>query len=264
VLEPGLEKRLAAYALAGAAGVLGASQLASAEIVFTPANVTITNSQSLNIDFDHNGTPEVTLSIITGFNPSSASFSAIGLRDTVRIIGNRPGFAKNSYAWAFTRGQKIGQSDHFLPSSAKPWLAYANAYYFYYLGFPQTSNRFLGLRFKVNGQAHYAWVGFSSVHVSFNNRVAIISAAIRGFAYETVPNRTILAGQIKGTFDEAGVMPEDSNGAFSGAKATASAHVANQVQLPPMLELLAFGSSVIDIWRREQDLVAKREQDPDN
>ena len=50
------------------------------------------------------------------------------------------------------------------------------------------TNRFLGVRFLINGEIHYGWIGFRKV------RVYPMGARLYGWAYETEPNKEIIAG----------------------------------------------------------------------
>jgi hypothetical protein len=52
----------------------------------------------------------------------------------------------------------------------------------------------LGLRFTVKGKPHYGWP-----RLSVQVRGHRLAATLTGFAYETVPNKPIVAGQTKGT-----------------------------------------------------------------
>jgi hypothetical protein len=49
-------------------------------------------------------------------------------------------------------------------------------------------SRCLGVRFLINGEVHYGWIGFREVH---DYPVAV---KLYGWAYETVPDKEILAG----------------------------------------------------------------------
>jgi hypothetical protein len=56
------------------------------------------------------------------------------------------------------------------------------------------TNRYLGLKFLVNGEAHYGWARLS---VWFRDRTRI-EGILTGYAYETIPNKAIIAGKTKG------------------------------------------------------------------
>lgn len=53
---------------------------------------------------------------------------------------------------------------------------------------------YLGVEFSINGQTHYGWI---RLDIETN-----LLWYIEGYAYESVPNRPILAGETKGNSDE--------------------------------------------------------------
>jgi len=56
-------------------------------------------------------------------------------------------------------------------------------------------NRYLGLKFMVNGKPHFGW---ARANVSCNLSDFKITAVLTGYAYETIPNKAIIAGKTKG------------------------------------------------------------------
>ena len=51
-------------------------------------------------------------------------------------------------------------------------------------------NRYVGVRFSIKGETHYGWI-----RLSVNTEIPLhMSATITAYAYETVPNKRILAG----------------------------------------------------------------------
>jgi hypothetical protein len=55
------------------------------------------------------------------------------------------------------------------------------------------SDRYLGVRFNIQGKTHFGWARLT-VHDKGHN----ITAVLTGYAYETVPNKAIIAGRTKG------------------------------------------------------------------
>ena len=53
------------------------------------------------------------------------------------------------------------------------------------------TDRYLGLKFVVNGNTHYGWARLS-VSSGF------VTATLTGYAYETIPNKSIITGKTKG------------------------------------------------------------------
>ncbi len=96
------------------------------------------------------------------------------------------------------------------------------------------TNRYLGLKFKIDGKSHYGW---ARLDVKVLRKQRQIIATLTGYAYETIPNKAIIAGQTKGPGDNTIEAPK--------ASLTASA------SRPGTLGLLALGSRGLSIWRRE-------------
>ena len=54
-------------------------------------------------------------------------------------------------------------------------------------------NRYLGVRFQIDGKTHYGWARFS---VEVQKPRYVITATLTGYAYETTQKKEIRAGQI--------------------------------------------------------------------
>ena len=98
--------------------------------------------------------------------------------------------------------------------------------------FANTNQRYLGLKFTISGQVHFGWVGFSRVTVTENGSLPVVDATIRGFAYESVPDKPIAAGQRSDLTDLISYVQE--------------------LESQPTLEYLALGWSGVSIWRKEE------------
>jgi hypothetical protein len=233
-----LDKKLGAYALAAAAagvGVLGAPESAEARIVSAEVNINIPlNGGVIQFDLNSDGVPDFGLSAhIYEFAgaPPLGNFSswlrvipaqagnevwavsshkdqcAAAVRAGLSIDGARPFQAKAlmmvEAAGSYTRGR----------SSHCPWHG--------------THPPYLGLKFLMNGEIHYGWARVAT---------AERSAVLTGYAYETVPNQPIAAGQTKEV---------DSDGDAD--------NTGSRVQ-PSSLGALAAGAYLRDAWKREDDL----------
>jgi len=73
-------------------------------------------------------------------------------------------------------------------------------------------NRYLGLKFLVKGQVHYGWARLSV------SKIFPFTATLTGYAYETIPNKSIVAGKTHGNNDTtlgrlaqgaSGVVPQE-------------------------------------------------------
>jgi hypothetical protein len=98
------------------------------------------------------------------------------------------------------------------------------------------SDRYLGLKFKINGKFHYGW---ARLNVKVLRGQFKITATLTGFAYETIPGKAIIAGATKG--------PDD-------AEPAASLH--SPTPEPAALGMLAVGAPGLSICRREESAAA--------
>lgn len=191
-----LHRQLNMYALAaGAAGVclLALPQASEAEIIYTKAHRLIGEGDIFPLDLNHDGVVDFTL--------------AEHLDPFVNVaFGN--GVEASFYASALTKGQQIGPQQRFTSSGS----FYGKMMAFYHCTqssrcswrgpWVNVSNRYLGLKFQIDGKTHYGWARLS---------VQTGPLLVTGYAYETIPNRGILAGQVSGKEDSAPIS--NTNGA---------------------------------------------------
>ena len=186
-----LNNRLLTYAaMAGAAALCSAKS--SAEVVYTPVDQQI--ASSFYLDLNHDG--------INDFYISSYDFSGVGEVNVFpQVAGNRiaataqlcgPNNAGN--AAALPPGKVIGPG--------VPFLAQANCMVFDESEridgpWQSSKNRYLGFVFVIDGKEHFGWARIRMNIFSYNN-----TAALEGFAYETIPNKPIVAGD-KGQAEKA-------------------------------------------------------------
>jgi hypothetical protein len=233
-LNPTLDAKLIAYiAAAGASsvGVLTLNQSAEAKVVYTPANTHIALDGSVPIDLNHDGVVDFSLVLSQGYGGQAHWLNVLPQvsGNAVRSDGGAaaagffglpvgPGekFATNSF---FGRGVFMAFfSSTALSTASGPW---ANA-----------SNRYLGLKFLINGQTHFGWA-----RVTVGKYVR--NVVLTGYAYETEPNTSIIEGHISD----------------SGASLAMTA-LPGQSSQPASLDMLARGADVLAVWRREDELAA--------
>ena len=233
-LSAALQYHLNAYALgATAAGValLATTQQADAEIVFTPANGRIANEERLNLDLNHDGVVDFQL-----LNDLHLSTTPFGDDLSIKpLAGNAVWGGKSNRVYYFAAALPAGIAiNSQAPFQARQLnLAFASLTAFTYVsGGPWKSarNRFLGLKFLINGEVHFGWARLT---VLANKHKEEVVATLTGYAYETQANTPIIAGQTSGT--------------FSGAVLTAPAPSGRTA----LLGLLALGSPGLTAWRRE-------------
>jgi hypothetical protein len=221
-LPESLDRRWLAYALAAGAGVLGASQPAQAGIVYTPADIYFT-SGSVFIDLNHDGTND--FKFVIGSASRGLKLTVSGnLNSGAGVVG------RGQSASALASGALIGPHAPFLRVKSKSALmaqVWENSSTETSLRgkWGNAGDKYLGLRFDINGQAHYGWAEFKVVgYVSFFS--AYLDSTLLGYAYDTVANQAIKAGQ---TTSAPSATPE-----------------------PATLGLLALGFLGLAAWRRRK------------
>jgi hypothetical protein len=97
---------------------------------------------------------------------------------------------------------------------------------------------YLGLKFIINGNVHYGWARFN-VHLTSGIHT------LTGYAYETIPNKAIIAGKTSGPADE---KDEDNSGDASlTSPIPDTPHSAS-------LGMLALGVQGVPLWRRKESI----------
>jgi hypothetical protein len=231
-----LETRLRAYAVgagAVATGLAAFSLPAAAEVVVTPAHVTLASgSASFPISFE--GTAEFTLANSGGgFYKSWWDLVNVTPGSQAEMV------IENHQLAALEAGAEIGSTQRF--GARQGVLAFAWVFNEDSSGhttsgpFANTTSRFLGLRFRLNGEVHYGWVALSKVTANWGEVVATITA----YAYETEPNTPIYAGRK--------TEPPESLQLREGGMAPDTTELQ-----PATLGVLALGSLGLDAWRKPE------------
>lgn len=231
-LTPSLHRKLSLYTLAaGATGVamLTGAQPAAAEIVYTPTHQQILTQHRLTLDLNHDGIADFAISnrAFCTTDICGRTLIARPLAPQNKVAGMK-GLIFTLYASAFKPGAKIGGSAHF---SGK-LMAASGTEYGYVGQWQNVAKRYLGLKFAIAGQIHYGWARFS-----VKSGTGKITAILTGYAYETIANKPIIAGQSKGP-------TEIIDGPDAGLGLTEFG--------PAKLGLLALGSPALCLWRREE------------
>jgi hypothetical protein len=192
-LSESATQRLNGYALAAGAagvGVLALAHPVGAKIVYTPAHVKIVpNHGEIFFDLNHDGVNDFgfyahtarTTSGFLGFldvgparlRQGDAVLSiqngrhacAAALAKGARVGPPRP-FNSNNVVMAFVSSSAGGKSTAFCP-----WVGL-------------TKSAYLGLKFAIMGKTHFGWA-----------RVG--GGFLTGYAYETIPGKSINAGQTR-------------------------------------------------------------------
>jgi hypothetical protein len=202
-LSKSVSHQLNSYALAAsAAGVslLALAQPAEAKIVYTRAHTKIPAKIHVGLSLTHDGVRDLSF-----FWGSYSSIGSLGFRvypvESKRVIGYQ-GIGRSVFcASALTSGVVVGPKDDFMPPRGGRLLVNM------WVGFVTDGNGtdsygrwrdvergYLGVKFSDKGKTHYGWVRLNVKETKIGDG---IDAVITGYAYETIPNKPIIAGQTK-------------------------------------------------------------------
>jgi hypothetical protein len=239
-------RQINTYALAaGAAGVgaLALAQPAEAKVIYTRANIKIIqNGGLITFDLNNDGIPDFGLS--NKFTSISSNqlwtLKAVQVRQANEIREGQPCYPEELCAAALPKAAKIGLKGQFQQdptsgllmmelavcdscSNNGPWLNVKQAY--------------LGLKFVIKGKIHFGWARVKLTH----KMSGPIQATLTGYAYETIPGKTIIAGATHGPDDDAQPAP---------------ASIKTRTPAPAALGVLALGAPALPVWRREESMAA--------
>jgi hypothetical protein len=215
------ERRIWLYVLAAGAAA-GCAPAAQAKVVFTPSNAVLHPGEHLDIDLNNDGKNDFRLADKLEPSTSRGYISELWMYGDGGngVFDQRPA---NLNAVAFTKGSRIGGTAYFSDFGALVTELSSDTTG----NFINTSRKFLGVRFLINGKVHYGWIGFRSVQVGLD-----LVATLAGWAYETQPNTPIVAGDLRG--------------------GTTDSEEAAMTAAPRSLELLAAGNVALVDWRRRR------------
>jgi hypothetical protein len=234
-LSESVHQRLNMYSLAaGAAGVsvLALAMPSEGKIVYTAAHHILGKNSHYNLDLNHDGKTDFTISnnYACGTDNCWSGLFAKPMNGAQGVEGARTlgGF---DWAYALDRGARVGPKHAFsglyllIAGRGSCWPGDSR--------WCNVTNQYLGLSFKIHGQTHYGWA-----RLSVYNQIRQISATLTGYAYETIPNKAIVAGQTKGPDDISVEEPD--------------AALIMPTPEPATLGAFAIGAPGLSIWRREE------------
>jgi hypothetical protein len=245
----GIDRRLNLYssaAVAAGVGLLALASPAEGSIVVTNTNIACNPGSSVAFDLNGDGKNDFSCAVaIGGYDHSFYATLAITPLTGGKVIGGARG-TLGPYGSALASGANIGGSGHFSSSGIRQQVTIersngaqsgpTSSYKPYGQWAPGT-NKFLGVRFLINGATHYGWIRLTISRTIMLDGAIRLSATITEYAYETTANKTITAG----------------------ATAAASARTDHQQQQQlasnkgPSLGMLALGSGGLSMWRRESE-----------
>ena len=254
ILSDSVHQQLNKYALAaGAAGVslLAPAQPSDAKVVYTAAHVVLKPAPFvLPLDLNHDGIPDFYLAEYP-FQLTAWVGTLLGIQNLPKQTNQWIRFPKGvaDLPYGFAIGPSHGEFEDKAGAMAVGAWRSANSTQPIFEGLWARSgkgvqHRYLGLKFTINGEVHYGWarlsVTFPSItHFPYHR----VRTALTVYAYETIANQAINAGQTTGA---------DKPANLDELRATLSAPPPQ----PATLSLLALGAPALAIWRREESATA--------
>lgn len=202
------------FGCAAAASAAGVSMMAlvqpsQAEIVYTPTNQTISiNRGPVALDLNNDGVADFFLTNTSRFYtgafasrrgaafPTGGGSIRLHRLDIFPQPGNRVLITGGSYASVLRASRKVGPADKWYDTRA--WMEICSSGSFLSDRGPwrDVKARYLGLAFSVGGETHFGW---ARLNVSRLKGSCQITAVLTGYAYETIPGKSIAAGETSGT-----------------------------------------------------------------
>jgi hypothetical protein len=197
---------------------LGSMSLAPplfAEIIYTPANKSIGNTNAasyLPIDLNNDGIVDLSVWAYN-FDSFSSGWHIFGDLGAFGVEGNQILVERSYLAVPAVTGQGIGpasartrfQQDGLMASSRHSGDGFSSFNTTRGLWLHAT-NRYLGVKFSINGEIHYGWARFNA---------GAGYAQLTGYAYETIPDKPIPAGVFETPPEESGT--NSTEGATAGS-----------------------------------------------
>jgi probable HAF family extracellular repeat protein len=173
--------------------LLAFTPTATAEVVYTPVNVTISGNGYIKIDLNHDGVKDFVL--------HSASFTTVcgilggpALTGSTKInptTGDGVRVSHLDFAAVLASGISIDASETFYKAQT------IVTQYLICWGSSRHVAGYLGLEFQINGQTHYGWAQVD-IYAYDNSWRRGMRTTLIGFAYETIPGQAIKTGQTLG------------------------------------------------------------------
>ncbi len=243
-LSKTIDHRMRLYSVAAAAAgvsMLALAQPAEGEVVVTRSNIPIPASYYggtqylVPIDLNNDGVTDFSFSLYVFGYHAFINDLHVEPKEGGAVVASHPIGA--FYASALKPGAKIGPLAHFssggrteieVAQGFEASSLYSRRLYGNWGGNP--ANRYLGVRFLIDGVTHYGWIRMTVI-----TEPRGFSATIVGYAYETIPNKPLVAG-----------IPKASAVTKAEPKAESFGH--------PSLGMLALGADGLIMWRRQRSV----------
>jgi hypothetical protein len=214
-LSHSVHHQLNMYAIAASAAGIAALALAQpseAKIVYTKTHHVIGWNRAYQLDLNHDGIIDF---LILHFGSSSRSGGTLSAKEAFgnAIEGSWVGTTRGSSAFpydaALKPGTMIGPGQGFITCPCNGELMAQFGGGDWRGNWANVRNRYLGLRFQIHGKNHYGWARLS-VQLDRKRR---LTALVTGYAYETLTDKGLRAGQTTSddAFDPVALGPQQSD-----------------------------------------------------
>jgi hypothetical protein len=230
-VSEGLDRRLGAYALVACASgvsIAAFAQTPHSTIIYRPVSINFWgsargSSSPIQLDLNEDGVTDFTIS--AGGSGYSLGTEGVSYYQAIAFWNAAEG---NGGAFnALTKGMYIGPDRKFIGGTfllhsrwsgghGKCWGPF---------GAPSNSpkNAYLGVKFQLGKETHYGWIRLTTSC----DTPGTVEGTVTGYAYETLPDTPIAAGQI-----------------YSGVNEE------NDAEKPATLGMLGLGSAGLPLWRK--------------
>ena len=199
-----LHRQLDLYALAAsAAGVslLALAQPSEAKIVYTKTHRVIGTNGIYPLDLNHDGTIDFLILELGSSRFITSGYNGLWVKEAFgnAVDGSRSQQHGQLLAAALRKRALVGPRQSFVSSTGSSGEVMILFGCSVEQGcssqgqWANVNNRYLGLRFQIKGKTRYGWARLS---VQVANQKT--TARLTGYAYETIPRKSIRAGQTQG------------------------------------------------------------------
>ncbi len=240
-LPASIHHQLNMYAIAAAAAgvsLLALSQSAEARIVYTKLNFKIEPHNSYYLYLNNHGRIDFAIQDRTYNSRTNLLEAYAPAHNRVWVQSETQDYRR--FAAALPAGVRISRSRFNTSGPLRFYLATAHST-FSAGPWKDVRNRYLGLQFLTKGKTHYGWA-----RLSVETKRHSIVATLTGYAYETIPGKSIKAGQTKEAADD------PTNEDF--APNVSLTNPIPSTPQPASLGMLSLGANGLPLWRREESV----------
>lgn len=232
--------------------MLAITQSADAKIVYTPTHQVIGKDTFRNLDLNHDGIVDFAIQNLTRTFGNGVLINSIVVfgegSNQVQVAPHGPlgtalasalkGGAHIAHGnYFYPKGEMVAQCIHGTTDGGPPCCGRAKHTSGYWIN---VDSRYLGLSFLIRGKTHYGWA-----RLKVTTKGTGFTAVLTGYAYETILNKAIRAGQTK---------EDDPSNQDFGPSASLTNPVPDNRQ-PASLGVLAIGAPGLSVWRRKESAI---------